>query len=51
MATAGVLEKSEKRAFLDDTTPLTVNIVTHRVKPKENYVVRTWYLKPCYNVE
>ncbi len=41
MATAGVLEKSEKRAYLDDTTPLTVNIVNHRTKPKDSYVVRT----------
>lgn len=41
MATAGVLEKNEKRAYLDDTTPLHVSIVNHRVKPKENYVVST----------
>lgn len=39
MATAGVLEKSEKRAFLDDTTPLVASIVTNRVVPKQNYVV------------
>lgn len=36
---AGVLERSEKRAFLDDTTPLIANIVTNRVVPKQNYVV------------
>lgn len=41
MATAGgVLEKSEKRAYLDDTTPLRATIVNHRVKPKDSYVVR-----------
>lgn len=40
MATAGVLEKSEKKAFLDDTTPLTAIFITHRVVPKQNYVVR-----------
>jgi hypothetical protein len=39
MASAGVLERSEKRAFLDDTTPLVAKIVTNRMVPKQNYVV------------
>lgn len=39
MAGVGVLERSEKRAYLDDTTPLTVNIITNRVIPKQNFVV------------
>ena len=39
MAAVGVLEKSDKRAFFDDTTPLAVRIVTNRLVPKQNYVV------------
>lgn len=38
-ASAGVLERSERRAYVDDTTPLTASILTHRVIPKQNYVV------------
>ena len=40
MAAAGVLERSEKRAFFDDTTPLSVTILTNRLVPKQNYVVK-----------
>ena len=29
---AGVLEKRERRTYLDDTTPLTVTIVTNRMR-------------------
>ena len=29
---AGVLEKRERRIYLDDTTPLTVTIVTNRMR-------------------
>ena len=29
---AGVLEKREKKTYLDDTTPLTVTIVTNRMR-------------------
>ena len=36
---AGVLEKSEKKFFLDDTTPLIARIILNRVVPKQNYVV------------
>lgn len=39
MATGGILEKSEKKAFLDDTIPLTATIVTNKMVPKQNYVV------------
>lgn len=39
MAAVGVLEKSDKRAFFDDTIPLTFRIVTNRLVPKQNYVV------------
>lgn len=34
---AGVLEKRERRTYLDDTTPLTVTIVTNRMR--DSYVV------------
>ena len=40
MAGAGFLEKSARKAFFDDTTPLTFSIVTNRLVPKQNYVVR-----------
>ena len=29
---AGVLEKRERKTYLDDTTPLTVSIVTNRMR-------------------
>ena len=29
---AGVLEKRERKTYLDDTTPLTVTIVTNRMR-------------------
>ncbi len=45
MASAGVLEKNEKRAFLDDTTPLLATFVTNRLVPKQNYVVSV----PCWS--
>ena len=35
---AGVLEKRERKTYLDDTTPLTVTIVTNRMR--DTHVVR-----------
>lgn len=45
MAGVAVLEKNEKRAFFDDTTPLTFSIITNRLVPKQNYVVSN---SSCY---
>lgn len=39
MATAGVLERNHKRAYFDDTTRLTVSIITNRSVPPKNHVV------------
>ena len=40
MATVGVLERREKKAYVDDTIPLTATITTYKVLP--SHAVRTW---------
>lgn len=44
-AKTGVLERNEKKAFLDDTTPLSFTMLGNRIKPKESHTVSTLYSK------
>ena len=37
---SGVLEKSERRKCLDDTTPLLASIATFKIRPKDNVTVK-----------
>jgi len=41
MATVGVLERREKKAYVDDTIPLTAIITTYKVLPSHaEYIIR-----------
>ena len=39
MAGVRILEQNDEKAFLDDTTPLSAQIITNKVVHKEKYVV------------
>lgn len=49
MATVGVLERREKKAYVDDTIPLTAIITTYKVLP--SHAVRTWTYKFILRVQ